>query len=69
MLLLTRRIGEAIVIADDIVVTVVDVRPGGYVRLGIAAPIEIPIHRQEIHDRIQGGERSRRPRSEGGTQS
>lgn len=51
MLVLSRKKNESIVIADSIVVTVVDVR-GDKVRLGIEAPREIPIHRSEIHDAI-----------------
>ncbi len=52
MLVLSRKPGESIVIGDVVVVTVVETR-GGNVRLGIAAPKEIPVHRQEIHQRIQ----------------
>lgn len=51
MLVLSRKKNESIVIADNIVVTVVDVR-GDKVRLGIDAPREVPIHRKEIHDAI-----------------
>lgn len=51
MLVLSRKKNESIVIADSIVVTVVDVR-GDKVRLGIEAPREIPVHRSEIHDAI-----------------
>jgi carbon storage regulator len=52
MLVLSRHRDESIIIADNIVVTVVDVR-GDKVRLGIEAPSEIPIHRQEVFDAIQ----------------
>ena len=51
MLVLSRKKNESIVIADNIIVTVVDVR-GDKVRLGIDAPREVPIHRREIHDAI-----------------
>jgi len=51
MLILTRRIGESIVISDNIVVAVLGIR-GGQVRLGINAPIEVSVHREEIHRRI-----------------
>jgi carbon storage regulator len=50
MLVLTRRIGEEIVINDNIRVTVVSIE-GGKVRLGIAAPPEVRVDRQEVHER------------------
>ena len=53
MLVLSRKKNESIVIANDIVITVVEVR-GDKVRLGIEAPKDVPVHRQEIHDAIQG---------------
>lgn len=49
MLVLSRQLDESIMIGDDIVVTIVDIR-GDKVRLGIAAPTEIPVHRQEIYE-------------------
>ena len=52
MLILTRRISESIIIGDNIVITVVDIR-GDKVRLGIEAPKEIPVHRQEVYEAIQ----------------
>jgi len=51
MLVLTRKIGEGIVIGDDVTITVVEVK-GGNVRIGIDAPREKKIYRQEIFDRI-----------------
>lgn len=51
MLVLTRKIGEGIVIDDDVTITVVEVK-GGNVRIGIDAPREKKIYRQEIFDRI-----------------
>ena len=52
MLVLSRHRDESIIIGDDIVITVVDVR-GDKVRLGIDAPTDIPVHRQEVYDAIQ----------------
>lgn len=52
MLVLSRQRGESIIIGDNIVVTVVGIR-GDKVRLGIQAPHEIPVHRQEVHEAIQ----------------
>jgi carbon storage regulator len=52
MLVLSRKQGEAIVIGDDVTVTVLEVR-GDRVRLGFTAPGETPIHREEIHRRME----------------
>ena len=52
MLVLSRHRDESIMIGDNIVITVVDVR-GNKVRLGIDAPTDIPVHRQEVYDAIQ----------------
>ena len=52
MLVLSRQKDESIVIGDDVIVTIVDVR-GDKVRLGINAPRSISVHRQEIYDAIQ----------------
>ncbi|MDR2422526.1 MAG: carbon storage regulator CsrA [Deltaproteobacteria bacterium] len=52
MLILTRKIGETVAIGDDIKVRVVDVK-GHQVRLGISAPIEWAVHREEVFLRIQ----------------
>jgi carbon storage regulator len=52
MLVLSRQRDESIIIGDDIVITVVDVR-GDKVRLGIEAPTKIPVHRQEVYDAIR----------------
>lgn len=51
MLVLSRKKGESIVIGDDIVLTIVEVR-GDKIRLGIEAPREVPVHRKEIRDAI-----------------
>lgn len=54
MLVLTRRIGESIKIGDDITVTILGVN-GLQVRVGIGAPTDIPIFREEVHMRIKAG--------------
>ncbi len=52
MLVLSRKRNEQIVIADNIVITVVDIR-GDKVRLGIEAPKSVPVHRKEVYEAIQ----------------
>ena len=52
MLVLSRHRDESIMIGDDIVITIVDIR-GDKVRLGIDAPQEIPVHRQEVYEAIK----------------
>jgi carbon storage regulator len=52
MLILTRRIGETVVIGNDITVTVVGVK-GNQIRLGIQAPKDVPVHREEIYVRVR----------------
>ena len=52
MLILTRRVGETLVIGDDVNVTVLGVR-GNQVRIGVNAPKDVAVHREEIYQRIQ----------------
>ena len=52
MLILTRRVGETLVIGDDVTVTVLGVK-GNQVRLGINAPKDLSVHREEIYQKIQ----------------
>ena len=58
MLILTRRVGETVMIGDDVTITVLGVK-GNQVRLGINAPKSVAVHREEIYERIkreqQGG--------------
>jgi carbon storage regulator len=53
MLVLSRKLDEAIVIGDEIIVKVLNVR-GGQIRLGITAPSDLSVHREEVYERIHG---------------
>lgn len=52
MLILTRRVGESLKIGDDITITVVGAR-GFNIRIGITAPEDVPVHREEIYQKIK----------------
>jgi carbon storage regulator len=67
MLILTRRVGETVVIGNDVTVTVLGVK-GNQVRLGVNAPREVAVHREEIFERIkreQAEDKSQRPHVNG----
>tara|TARA_R110002167_G_scaffold22411_5_gene80397 strand:+ start:980 stop:1177 length:198 start_codon:yes stop_codon:yes gene_type:complete len=52
MLILTRRVGETLMVGDDVTVTVLGVK-GNQVRIGVNAPKDVAVHREEIYQRIQ----------------
>jgi carbon storage regulator len=54
MLILTRKVNESLIIGDDVVITVLGVK-GNQVRIGVKAPRDVAVHREEIHSRIASG--------------
>ncbi len=60
MLVLTRQLGERLIIGDDIEVTVVEIRPDR-VKLGVSAPPEVSVHREEVFLRIAAAARESKP--------
>ena len=63
MLVLSRQRDQSIVIGDNIIITIVDIR-GDKVRLGITAPSEVPVHRREVFDAIRRNEAAEKERKE-----
>jgi carbon storage regulator len=63
MLILTRRVGESLMIGDEVNVTVLGIR-GNQVRIGVNAPKDVAVHREEIYDRIQQEKTDDDPASE-----
>lgn len=59
MLVLSRKEGEAVIVGEEIIVTVIEIR-GDKVRLGFQAASDIPIHRKEIHDQIEKDRRNKK---------
>jgi|TARA_R100000005_G_scaffold94153_1_gene71349 carbon storage regulator len=60
MLILTRRVGESLMVGDDITITVLGVK-GNQVRIGVNAPKDVAVHREEIYNRIQEGDEAAVP--------
>lgn len=68
MLVLTRRAGESVMIGDDVIVTVLEAR-GDVIRLGIEAPREVQVHREEVYRELQAANREAASPSEDAVES
>lgn len=64
MLILTRRIGESVMIGNDVVVTILGVKGTHVVRVGIKAPKNVAVHREEIYERIKREQQGSSPETE-----
>lgn len=60
MLILTRKVGESLLIGDDISITILSVR-GNQVKIGVKAPKDVSVHREEIYQRIQQAKDNQQP--------
>ncbi len=65
MLILTRRVGETLMVGDDVTITVLGVK-GNQVRIGVNAPKDVAVHREEIYDRIRREKGGAEPSGDGG---
>ena len=63
MLILTRRVGESLMVGSEITVTVLGVK-GNQVRIGVNAPRDVAVHREEIYNRIQDDDKDSSPKQE-----
>jgi carbon storage regulator len=63
MLIVTRRMGETVMIGSDVTVTVLSIK-GSQVRIGIAAPESVAVHREEVYERLKNGEPQQQRQSE-----
>ncbi len=62
MLVLTRRLNEDIVIGDNIIIRILDIRDRNHVKIGVIAPEHISVYRKEVHERMKGeGDDSAQP--------